>query len=577
MRIRPDEYIVGITLMTLLLMVGLIPSAVTAQTTDYNPQQVAPPFQEIWRGVYLYWTWWNQSSDDLDREVDYTGNSTIPVEDIYGNWYYIKEEYRSHYEFEWEYNNLLVTVLLDPDASYVAWLSSLSAPLDIWMIYWSPNSMALTGDEVFVYSAFYYSHSYGYLEFKANFTWYDEFGNPVEPSTIFPTLKEEYYWTAYYIVDYDYTQEWNSRWFGYDVNEMVVQNDQTYWMNHYFSGISAFNDSNANGVMDIYYDLVEYDWDQDGIVDWSYYEVNETASEKVYDFYSETAQLGRVNEPFVNADGQIEWSAEVTNINGYFTDGYPVYFFVDEVCRGDVGAMSIVSAPTYIPANLERLEMVYRFEVTDSAAVLKIDQHIGDFTDPLTGEIHPAASGLGMTLNYWSSFSSYDIVPFTPINTTTFTTDDSTTGIVPVEQSSDFVALPQGSLLFRDEDTSLVSVEFGGTYIWGRDSGIYSVGTMILPQYGIYTLTAEGAPMMSESSGAPDFLWQSQYYYYSSCYAHWDGHSVTHDPVFVAYPAIAPGSVNYRIDTILASSIVIGAVGLVSLTVVCTRIDKTRR
>ncbi|NWF95009.1 MAG: hypothetical protein HXY34_02605 [Candidatus Thorarchaeota archaeon] len=593
MKTRPrlTNHIVGVALAASLVMLGLIPSAVTAQTTVHTPLQVAEPLEEIYPGVYLYWEWWNETSEDYDYYMpsNTTGEYSILVQDIYNNTYYIHEHFYSYYESEWSFKNLLVIILVDPDASYVNWLSGQPEGWDIWMIYWMPNADALTGDEVFVYSGFYYSYYYSYADFRSNYTWCDEVGNPVDPDTVIPLLSEEYWWAQYYVNDYNYTGEWTYYSYGYDVNEMAVQNNTVHWMNHYFSGLSCFNDTNGNGIMDTYYDLVEYDWNQDGIIDWTYYEVNRTLSEKVYDFYSDTAQLGEVREPFVNENGQIEWSAEVVDIEGYFTDGYPVIYYYDGT-DASFGVLEAIPDPVVIPVNLERMEMVYRFEVTDVAAVLKIDQHIGEFTDPTTGEVHPAVLGLGMTLNYWSSFSSHEISPFTPEPTYTTYPEDGVTApgdstyttpsgdvLVPIGRTDDFVSLPQGSLLFNEDDDSLVRIDFGGEYLWGKDSAVYDVGTITLPEYGVYGMGTDGVPSASDVSGASEDIWQYGYFYYSSCYAHWDGYSVTHDPVFSVYPAKAPGSMSSLITGILTASIVIGVVGAIAFVAVCIRTNSTRR
>ena len=75
----------------------------------------------------------------------------------------------------------------------------------------------------------------------------------------------------------------------------------------------------------------------------------------------------------------------------------------------DYIGLDLGNMPDPISASVESLEMVYRFEVTDDAAIIKIDQHIGDFTDPETGLAIPELEGLGLTMNYWSSFWSYDL------------------------------------------------------------------------------------------------------------------------------------------------------------------------
>ena len=94
---------------------------------------------------------------------------------------------------------------------------------------------------------------------------------------------------------------------------MTLNGDQVQWMDHYFSGISAFNDTNDNGIMDIVYDTVEIDWDEDGVIDWTYQVMNLEESELVFDFYANDASMGNIQLPYLNDNDQIEWSAEVVN------------------------------------------------------------------------------------------------------------------------------------------------------------------------------------------------------------------------------------------------------------------------
>ncbi|MHA1958350.1 MAG: hypothetical protein ACW968_15665 [Candidatus Thorarchaeota archaeon] len=54
--------------------------------------------------------------------------------------------------------------------------------------------------------------------------------------------------------------------------------------------------------------------------------------------------------------------------------------------------------PVEIPTDIEHFKLVFRFEVSDESAILKIDQHVGDFTDPVSGNILPEADGLSLLL-----------------------------------------------------------------------------------------------------------------------------------------------------------------------------------
>jgi hypothetical protein len=234
-----------------------------------------------------------------------------------------------------------------------------------------------------------------------------------------------------------------------------------------------------------------------------------------------------------------------------------------------------MAPPETIPVSIDSLEMVHRFEVTDEAAVLKIDQHIGDFKDPVTHEAVPELSGLGLTINYWSSFSSYNIDGEFG-NGTEYTSDTSIAAPVP-----------QGRLQFDETDELRTQIEFGGTYLWGKDGGTYDVGTVTMPMYYYIMVDAMPAEQIAPApsgDAAADLApasqalyWNSQNFYYSSCYSHWDGYSITHDPVYTVFPGTAPSKVSNLMNVVVLASIGLGAVGLIATSLVLVRINAARK
>ncbi len=580
-----------------IMLVGVLPTVTLAYPTVYEPNQVVAPYTEMLPGVYVAYEWWNDTGEDWGDEIypvysepgtafgnmtepGDPGNETDPiyppympyiyVEDVDNNSYWIQEDYVYDYSYNWSFSNLLVSVVLDPDGSFMAWLSEIRwfvepTAVDIWGFVWGPDPLALTGDEVFIYSTFYLSEYNSSYYYSANYTWYDDEMNPVDANDIIPNLREEYSWASWMNESYEYDYEGSFTSYGFDVTEMFNDGETSQSMNHYFSGLSAFNDTNGNGIMDIVYDPIEMDYDEDGIVDWIYYEMNATASELVYDFYAESAELGNVVLPTLNDDDQIEWSAEVVDIEGNLMTAYPepIWCF----CGTDAPPEDFVE-PEAVPTAVDRLEMVYRFEVTNDAAVLKVDQHFGDFTNPETGVILPEEQGLSLAAKYWSSFSSYTI------------TGELYDGTELAPSMPETELAPEGTIRFeevRDQETELrTTVEFGGTYLWGKNGETYDVGTAIIPTYFYAIPFAEqGAPAADLAFGAD--MWNMQTYYYASCYAEWDGHAITHDPIFTVYPLEAPGPITSLIGLITNSAILIGAVGVVAIAVVCVRVNNERK
>ena len=594
--VKPNlKHAIALTLLGVLVLSAQPVAGNPARTL--TPAQISEPFEEMMTGVYVATQWWNDSSDYWYNQEFYDMYEYYYyVEDTSGNVYWIEDTSVYDIYDEWDYSNLLVVVILDPDASVMSWLATHdwsepyqypsdtgnstdsgvvtepSEPFepaqendttysnDLWTIFWNPPTEAMTGDEVFVYSSFYFNSWFSDIYMETNYTWYDENWEEVDPNSVIPNLSEEYEWASWMNESWVYDEEWSYYGYGYDITEMTRVDDQVQWMDHYFSGMSVYNDTNQNGIMDMAYVEVEYDFDEDGVIDWTTYTLDYNTSEILFDFYSNEASLGEVHLPAINEDGQIEWSAQVVDVKGDLWSSTPVYVFGGE----DVTSQTDDAVDT-IPAEVEYIEMVYRFEVTDEAAVVKIDQHIGDFVNPATGEHIPELEGLGLTMNYWSSFSSYGIV--------------SETVEGPVDYTGIYEAAPapQGDLEFIQQDeVDFVSINFGGTYMWGFDGATYDVGTVILPNfYQYYPYLEDGLDAASVSSG--DAQWAFSTFYYSSCYSNWGGYEIVHDPIYAVYPMIAPGQVSNALNGIVTASWVLGGVGIVALSIVCVRNNSLRK
>jgi hypothetical protein len=560
-----------IGLLTALMIMSIGPAAAQQVSPRPMPAQSAEPFVEMLPGVYVYWQWWNESSEaigpvPLDIRDRYDFQYNYYVEDNSSSGYWILEKSQYNSTNVWSFSNLLVTIIMDPDGSFISWLSTQPKQDNLWTIFWTPNTNALSGDEVFVYSSFYYSkYNYSY-SYKAEFTWVDKDGRPVNSNLVIPNLKEEYRWASFMNESQSFASKWHYCGFGYDVNEMTLRGNQTQWMQHYFAGLSVFNDTNHNGIMDVAYESMRPDISPPtGIANSTLPNstlpvINQTKSELKYSFYAENATIGHVQTPFVNAGQQIEWSVEVVSIEGNLTA--PFAQTIGLLDYAHEGVTPIISS---IPTRVDSLKMTYRFEVTDEAAVLKIDQYVGNFTIPAGGEILPEAKGLSLALNYWSSFSSSSMVPLA----------GNSIGAPTLTQSPEAEPISSGNVLFTYGGKPLVTVEFGGTYIWGWDGSVNTVGTAVMPMYLYWMPISSNAPLTNVASGAVPML--SGSYYYSTCYGNWSGYSILHDPVFIAYPGVRPGDVSNRISGIFYATVLLGGAALVVLSGVWIRISRVRK
>ncbi len=575
-------------------VVGIVPAHATTPSASHHALQAFEPFEEVQPGVYLYWQWWNESytesspsypngSDDWSdgwdddwSEPNWTpadgGEFFYYVMDTDGNGYWIAQNMQFKSNFSWTWNNLLVSIVVDPDGSYVSWLSGQGIEEDIWEVIYSEEPEALTGDEIVVFSGFYYADTYSSYLFNISYEWYDEEMHPVDPNTVIPNLAEGYEWAAAMNESISDSFEWSYKGFGYDIHEMAVVANQTRWMEHYFMGMSAFNDTNGNGVLDLVYNTIGIDFNGDGQVDWTYQELNDTASETAYAFYSEEAELGAVRTPFVNSDGQIEWGAEVTDIDGaFYSDDYWASMMPAMPGGYEMGwGEDDPSEPVSIPATVDSMSMTYRFEMTDTAAVLKIDQYVGDFHQPGTSDPVPELEGLSLSLAYWSTFSTYNL---------TVESDDEIVFGDDYEAEEELVIEPvpvsSGDVSFQVQDDLLASVNFGGTYVWGRDGQTYDVGTALYPLF-------EFEMPFEQGGGEGAFLTEAGplsggVYYYSSSYKNWDGYSITHDPMFEVYPDVPPGQVSSYVSGLVTASTVLSIGGVIAVVAVVARIYVLRK
>ncbi|NHJ12705.1 MAG: hypothetical protein EAX95_03475 [Candidatus Thorarchaeota archaeon] len=616
---KPRFIAMGIVVALLLLAVFSSPAnaettntEVPTTTTPVTGPRVELPFNELLPGIHVACDWWNETGQDQGYYITpaypdmppITPNDTTVItwtnpaeesgpwgyplfqpfyyaEDIHGNPYWIHETCEYQFSSNWSLSNLLVIIILDPDGSYMSWLSHTSyqtepAVADYFGYFTSPDNSVLTGDEVFIYSTFYLSQFESYNFYRANYTWYDESLTAIDPDAVIPILAEEYQWVSWMNESYEFEYEDSFTGYGFDVNEMFFEGETVQWMDHYFDGLTAFNDTNHNGIMDVVFDPVSVDYNEDDIPDLVYYELNETASEIVYNFYPDDAEIGTIQLPQLNSNGQIEWSAEVTGISGRLVENYlnPIAHVY-----GPEDDPFVYAEPESIPVMVDRLEMVYRFEVTDDAAVMKIDQHFGDFTEPSTDVIHPALEGLSLAAKYSSYFSGYTLYDnyYGATVTEGFVMPTGETGVDVQPQVVESAEVLDGILEFGEamSDRSRTSVEFGGLYIWGKDNQNYEVGTAIIPNY-YYVLPVEmGAPSAELVYDTGALI--SSSFYYASCYAKWDGYAITHDPIFTVFPLYAPGSISWLITALTNYSVLIGAVGIVAIAAVCVRVNAERK
>ncbi|MFX1563412.1 MAG: hypothetical protein ACFFDP_08910 [Promethearchaeota archaeon] len=557
--------------MTVTLLVALVSTlflpAVNVAVAGAPSNPDLQGFDEMLPGVFVSWKWWNQTSDDWENPTDATGQVSLnyTVTDTSNNTYVITEEGEYHWQRYWTYICLLVRILQDPDRSYVRWLAS-HQHIDEGLLE-SPQRTALTGDEVFIHSPLYYfNHQLSY-SYNFTYSWHKDGMINVDPNTVIPNLSSKYSWAKHMngTQTGEGTQEYSK--IGFGVTEIfLIRNattpaglpiHQLVFMQHNFAGLTAFNDTDGDGLIDLFTqnDALSYT----DAIDLGFHLLNSTETELVYNLDMGNATISDVSFPHLNADREIEWSMEFSDINGELIPfdrlfGSPQLLLMYIPWQGNEG----------IPTMVENLKFTCRFSLTDEGAVLKVDQHIGNFWIPGTQTILPEADGLSLALSYWSGVTRRVRIlgnGSTPVDTENLTSAEE---------------LVSGRMDLLENEIRLGAIDFGGTYVWGKDGGTYDVGTVITPIYRFHCLHSFISVPQVVGYFRP-MNWATFQYFYSSCYSNWDGYAITHDPVYTAYPAIPPGEALLNGLWALIPAVALTIVALIATAIVIVRIRGVRK
>lgn len=565
MRTLSKNQTMTITLLVALVSTLFLPAinvAVAGTPGDADLQG----FDEMLPGVFVSWKWWNQTSDDWEHPTDVSGqvSKNYTVTDVSNNTYVIKEQGEYHWQRHWTYRCLLVRILQDPDRSYVRWLASQQHANEGLLE--NPQRTALTGDEVFIHSPLYYfNHQLSY-SFNFTYSWYKDDMTLVNPNTVIPNLAPRYSWAERMNNTQagEGTREYSK--IGFSVTEIFLIHNATtpggmpirhlVFMQHNFVGLTAFNDTDGDGLIDLF--TQTEDPSQTESPDLSFHLLNSTETELAYHLDMGNATVTDVSFPHLNADREIEWSMEFSDINGELIPfdrlfGSPQLMLMYIPWQGNEG----------IPTTVQNLEFTCRFSLTSDGAVLKVDQHIGDFLIPGTPTILPEADGLSLALSYWSGLTRRVRIL------------GNGTAAVDAENLTSAEELVSGRLDLLENEIRLAAIAFGGTYLWGKDGATYDVGTVITPIYRFHHLPRFiTVPRVIGYFGAMN--WVKVQYFYSSCYANWDGYAITHDPIYTAYPAISPGEATLNGIWALLPAVALTIVAFIATVIVVVRIRGVR-
>ncbi|MFX0174190.1 MAG: hypothetical protein ACFE9L_20100 [Candidatus Hodarchaeota archaeon] len=551
-KIIPLILLVGFLVLTPSL--GSFSTEPTAEVSSQSTSQTIDPdsWEEMLPGVFVRYYWFNESNsfdvtwsseDDGSLLTDLLNNTetdpdpsydpnVIIVYDMDGNPYYIEIEEEWAWSGGWSIKNFYVEIIADPDKSFMGKLDTIDPAMR------NIDIFSLNGDEVYYSTVFYMANwSYNYFVSK-NYTWYDEFGELVNPNDVIPNLAPDYKWASHYNDSFEFTHASQYSMFGFSVYQHtllnIAQDSFTILaVEHYFQGMSIFNDTNGNGIIDVSYDSAsDYEDNLPEIIDDVSNEVEADESELVYHVWMTGATLDGITVPHV-VDNQIDWDISLIDVSAELW-GIDYYILISDPVTVESGEEGFLHRPLEIV--IPHVEFDFTFLVEESTAILKTDQIVGDFTDKDTGLIPSELEGLSLTINYWSSLIQ------TPTETEkdyelTLSDETSSESIACNEivyNSSEWDDGIEFEISFEEYDLDLtpLSIMFGGVYTWTKDNNEYEVGTVMIP---LFTFKGD---IYHQAGLSDNYEFHGSYiygtYYYASCYEHWDGYGIIHDPTFSA-------------------------------------------
>jgi len=433
----------------------------------------------------------------------------------------------------------------------------------------NPRHDVLTGDEVFVFAHLYqFVHHVAYT-YSFKYTWTNVNASmPVDSNLVIPLLRSRFIWAQRMNETIAGQGTRDDCKLGFDLTEFFLSNEQVtmpltvrnvlrlQWAQHEFAGLTVFNDTNGNGVIDLFSQRENF-YQPGTEPPLGFQLLNSTQSELAYHFEANNAPLGEVAMPHLNADNEIEWSMEFRDIAGELIPLSVLFaspqLFLIYIPRSEL---------TGVPTTLENLQFVCRFGLKPDRAVLKVDQRMGRFFVPHAQTVLPEAEGFSLALSYWSGFSRPNLVAA------------GEAGGIDFDRLNASQMLSGGGLHFSEDAEHLADVEFGGNYTWGRTGETFPVGTVITPILGIHQ--APSYVVVPRFLGCFNpLIWVVRRYCYTSCYAHWDGYAITHDPIYTVFPAIPPVPLNGT--WALVPAIVISLIAIVAISVVMVRIRGVRK
>nr|MDO8097604.1 hypothetical protein [Candidatus Njordarchaeota archaeon] len=253
-------------------------------------------------------------------------------------------------------------------------------------------------------------------------------------------------------------------------------------LRHRLMGLVAYNDTNANNIMDVRYGKIG---NYRGPV----------SLEAKYVFKVFFVNAVAKQSPVYNAStGSVDWSMSMLGVNG--------------------SLVSVKPPESNVNTTVDEVKFAFHFTRTSNVSKVKVDEHIGTFSVAGT----PPVNGLSLAIAYFSFFESLTVNRYRMNMTTAAGT--------PVGTELNSTATTK--LGITGDGVNSAEIGIGGdTYIWGKDNSTQSAYSNILSWFFFKDqFTTVG------DFSVTNVAFNASIYFYEACFPQWSGYSIVHDPYF---------------------------------------------
>jgi hypothetical protein len=237
---------------------------------------------------------------------------------------------------------------------------------------------------------------------------------------------------------------------------------------------------------------------------------------------------------------EVNWGFKVIGLGGNMTSTHPNLF------------------PS-VQTEISSVEFDFHFTRNSTAAVVKVDEKVGQFNEPHTSTVNPQFLGLSLAIVYYSFFEGLQISNRTTTAADTHGNDMDNAGNTTTTNA----------VQFRSGGNAIATILIGGdTYVWN--------GTQTLDAYSDTMPWFSYQAYFSElgDSSVVTVSYDINKSVYAACFPSWSGYSIVHDPYFAVLTASTPSPGEVASSPIL---LIVAGAGIGILAVAVVLIVRRRR